>query len=144
MVARSQPVTVTVQPAHPAFLTAASNGTGLVAALNQDGTYNSAMNPAPKGSIVTLFATGTGLANAAQADGAITPVAPFLTLAAASPVTVGGADAEILFSGAAPLEVAGLTQFNVRIPSTVGTGSLSIQLNVGTFSSPDGVVLFVQ
>jgi len=41
------------------------------AALNQDGTINSQSNPAPVGSIVSIFATGIGTMTPAPPDGAI-------------------------------------------------------------------------
>ena len=41
------------------------------AALNQDGTINSADNPAAPGSIVSIFATGLGPISPAQADGTL-------------------------------------------------------------------------
>jgi uncharacterized protein (TIGR03437 family) len=41
------------------------------AALNQDGTINSADNPAPLNSTVTVFATGLGPINPPQADGTV-------------------------------------------------------------------------
>jgi uncharacterized protein (TIGR03437 family) len=44
------------------------------AALNQDGTVNSASNAALAGTIVSVFATGLGLTNPVETDGAI--VAP--------------------------------------------------------------------
>jgi uncharacterized protein (TIGR03437 family) len=41
------------------------------AASNQDGSINSASNPAPVGSIVTVWATGLGETTPAQADGTL-------------------------------------------------------------------------
>jgi uncharacterized protein (TIGR03437 family) len=41
------------------------------AAQNQDGTYNSADNPAAPGSIVTVYATGLGPITPAQPDGSL-------------------------------------------------------------------------
>ena len=51
------------------------------AALNQDGTVNSAANPAEPGSTVTIFATGLGPIDPPQADGALAePPLPVDTL----------------------------------------------------------------
>jgi uncharacterized protein (TIGR03437 family) len=51
------------------------------AALNQDGTVNSAANPAAPGSTVTIFATGLGPISPPQADGALVePPLPVDTL----------------------------------------------------------------
>jgi uncharacterized protein (TIGR03437 family) len=46
------------------------------AALNQDGTVNSANNPAAPGSVVTVFATGLGPITPPQADGALVGIPP--------------------------------------------------------------------
>jgi len=51
------------------------------AAVNQDGTTNSASNPAPAGSLVSVWATGLGPITPAQADGTLVglplPTRPF-------------------------------------------------------------------
>ena len=63
---------VPVQPVTPEIFLSS----GLyAAALNEDGTINSAGNPAPVGSIVSVFATGLG-AITTLPDGAITPWPP--------------------------------------------------------------------
>jgi len=41
------------------------------AAVNQDGSVNSAANPAPPNSIVSIYATGLGPINPPQADGSL-------------------------------------------------------------------------
>jgi len=53
-------VTVPVLPAVPGIITTNSQGTGQAVALNQDGSLNSASNPAARGTIVILYATGEG------------------------------------------------------------------------------------
>jgi uncharacterized protein (TIGR03437 family) len=84
------------------------------AALNQDGTLNSASNAAARGSILTVFATGCGQTSPASATGVPAPLPPPLP---ALPVTltVANLQAEILFAGAAP-SLVGATQINLRIP----------------------------
>ena len=87
------------------------------AALNQDGTVNSASNPAVSGSIVTLYGTGA-IWPAGTADGAI-PVA-------AAPlnqeqngfqiVDLFGIPGTVLYAGAAPQTIDGVFQANVLIP----------------------------
>ena len=46
--------------ASPALFTSNGSGTGSVAALNQDNSYNALNSPAPKGSYIPLFMTGEG------------------------------------------------------------------------------------
>jgi len=69
-------LTETVAATALGLLSSDGSGTGLANARNADGTLNSATNPAPAGSIVTVFLTGTvagapilvnGLATTAQA-----------------------------------------------------------------------------
>jgi uncharacterized protein (TIGR03437 family) len=96
------------------------------AALNQDGTINSADNPAVPGSIVSVFATGLGPITTPQADGTlvglplpndvlqvgveakwVTPGIPF-----------GGGETTpfvVTYAGPAPYLVAGASQVNFQI-----------------------------
>lgn len=88
------------------------------AAWNQDGTFNSASNPAPLNSVVSILATGLGPISPAQADGSLvgSPL-PVNTL----PVQlqcqgITNCPAEItystLYAGPAPDEIAGVSQIN--------------------------------
>lgn len=104
--------------------TSDGSGQGQAAALNQDGTLNSASNPAPRGSIVAIWLTGAGNTNPPETDGEITPVGSQTSLPMFLGLYVGGAAvaAEILYAGAAPGLVAGLDQVNFRIPENAWTG----------------------
>jgi uncharacterized protein (TIGR03437 family) len=83
------------------------------AALNQDGSINSATNPAQRGSIVSVFVSGMGRMNAPQTDGDI----PLAVLP--KPVNSVTVDAtELIYLGQAPGLVAGVVQVNFRLPST--------------------------
>jgi uncharacterized protein (TIGR03437 family) len=96
---RSAPVTLRVVAAVPGIFTADSSGQ--VAAVNQDGTYNSPSSPAAKGSVVTFFATGEGQTDPPGIDGklAVVPLpAPVLTVV----VAINNMGAEIRYVGAAP------------------------------------------
>jgi uncharacterized protein (TIGR03437 family) len=114
---------------------------GDAAALNQDGTLNSSANPAPVGSIVSLYATGLGAISPAPADGAIVQL-PLPTLVnpvqvnftAADPQNTNSIPAEVLYAGPAPFQVAGLYQMNVRIPS----GSAGLFYIPGNYFSSGG------
>jgi uncharacterized protein (TIGR03437 family) len=100
------------------------------AAVNQDGTLNSTANPAQVGSIVSIYATGLGDISPAPINGSfvqlplpalINPVQIYFYATEGNPIL-----AEVLYAGPAPLEVGGLFQINVRIPSgTTGVFSLS-------------------
>lgn len=86
--------------------------------LNQDGTLNSASNPAKAGSIVTLWGTGaSGWPPDLIKDGAITPNEPLLYLGVTA---LAGSDvySTVFFAGAAPGMVAGVFQMNVQLPAS--------------------------
>jgi len=114
---RSVPVRMVVWPARPGLFTANSSGRGLAAALNEDGTVNSAANPAAKGAIVVLWGTGGGVENLPQK------------------VFIDGIDCEVLYSGAKD----GLWQINARIPDFAVKGE--VVWRAGERESPEGVIL---
>jgi len=111
---------LTVVDAHPGVFTVDGY---YAAAWNQDGTFNSASNPAMPGTYVTVWATGLGPISPAQADGAIVGLPlPVNVL----PVTMswelftlfGGLRSPITvqYAGPAPFEVAGVSQINFVVP----------------------------
>jgi uncharacterized protein (TIGR03437 family) len=57
--------------ADPGYLSVDGSGTGQAYARNPDGTLNSVDNPAPRGSLVTMYATGTGKVDAACPEGGV-------------------------------------------------------------------------
>ncbi len=136
-------LTAPVQPASPAFFTFNSSGGGGGAFLNQNGSINTPDNPADRGAIVVLYATGTGRTTPAQADGEVTggnPPRP------AQPVRVfiGDREAELLFAGSTPGVVSGLTQLNVRVPRDLAPGLVPVVVEVGGIRSPRTVSLAIQ
>ena len=136
-------ITLAVADAVPGFFTANSSGTGPGALLNQDGSVNSADNPAARGSVVTLFVTGEGQTSPAGVDGLLAALplpSPVLPVA----VRVGGFPAPVLYAGGAPSLVAGVMQVNATVPMEVPPGSPSLYLVVGNTASPAGVTLFVK
>jgi uncharacterized protein (TIGR03437 family) len=97
------------------------------AALNQDGTVNSANNPAAPGSIVAVFATGLGPITPPQADGTLVglplpnnvlPIAvETVSLPFGSPFSSGTVITRfaVTYAGPAPYLVAGVSQINFKI-----------------------------
>lgn len=139
----SAAMTVPVTDAVPALFTADSSGTGAAAILNQDNSVNTAGNAAAKGSIVVLFGTGEGQTLPGGADGVLANAVypkPVLPVS----VSIGGLNADVLYAGAAPGQVAGLIQVNVRIPDGAGSGAMPVVLTVGTRSSAAGLTVAVQ
>lgn len=99
-----------------------------VAAFNQDGTLNSPTNPAEKGSIVSMWATGLGLLNQPYADGQIVTESG-VTLMNPPPIDVDGHFAEIKYLGQAPDLVAGAIQINLVVPTDLISGPHPIFIN---------------
>ncbi len=130
-----------VAPSSPGLFTADSTGHGQAAALNQDGTANSATNPAHVGDVIVLYATGEGQTSPAGIDGqpASAP-APVLPLK----VTIGGLPAEVQYKGGVPGFVAGVMQVNAKIPSGVSPGTaVPVLLQVGSTTSQSGATIAV-
>jgi uncharacterized protein (TIGR03437 family) len=130
----------------PAIFTAGSiPGQGQAAVLNQDGTYNSVSNPAPRGSIITFYAVGGGIMAPAEIDGAVQPGAlPLPAPQAALSVQIRGADAKVLYAGAAPGYISGLIQINVEVPTSIDFGnSVPLSLSIGGQASQFNVTIAV-
>jgi uncharacterized protein (TIGR03437 family) len=139
---RSLPQTLQVAATSPALFTADSSGAGPVAALNENGSFNS-QTPAPRASIVVFFGTGEGQTNPAGVDGQIANTT-FPAPEASVSVSIGGIPARIRYAGAAPQEVAGLMQFNVEIPLGVKSGPNVLLVKIGQAVSRTGVTVQVE
>jgi uncharacterized protein (TIGR03437 family) len=127
----------------PGVFTVDATGTGQAAVVNQDGSVNSAANPAARGSVVSIYATGEGQTSPAGVTGSVTgsnPQSPVLPVT----VTIGGVAAAVQYAGSAPNEVAGLLQVNAVVPPGVGPGSaVPVTVSVGGVVSQGVVVIAV-
>jgi uncharacterized protein (TIGR03437 family) len=113
------------------------------AALNQDGSLNSADNPAAPGSIVSVFATGLGPTTPSQPDGSLIglplPVNA-LTFGVEAIEDLGPSGPqidlpfEVLYAGPAPTLVAGVSQINFRIEPYVSYAAIYVYM--GSTLSP--------
>ena len=114
----------TVSPDYPVQIVA-SAPQAFAPVLNQDGTINSQSNPAKSGSIVTFYATGWQSNFSPLADGQVPTAAQDVCLGACrasagtavsvpfrNPISL---PVTVLYGGAAPQLVAGVTQFNVQL-----------------------------
>jgi uncharacterized protein (TIGR03437 family) len=116
-----------------------------VSALNEDGTINGSGNPAVRGSVLTLYATGCGQTTPANTTGTPAPgiAAPLL----APTVAIGGRSAEILYAGAAP-GMVGVTQLNVRVPTELpvqgAADRASVSLTIGGVTSRQGIIFWAK
>jgi uncharacterized protein (TIGR03437 family) len=142
--ARSRAARLLLKESVPAIFSADSSGKGQGAILNQDGSRNSAENPAARGSVVMIFATGEGATNPPGVDGAIAGAVlpkPALLVGA----TIGGVSAEVQYAGAAPDLMAGVLQVNAKVPESITPGpAVGVQTRIGQSTSPAGVTLAVR
>jgi uncharacterized protein (TIGR03437 family) len=97
------------------LLGAGSTAVEALAVVNEDGSPNSADRPAAPGSVVIVYAAGFGQTVPGSMDGQINGVGTLKI----SPVGVNIAnqDAQILYAGPAPGQVAGITQINFLLPN---------------------------
>jgi uncharacterized protein (TIGR03437 family) len=137
--------TVPVAATNPSIFAANGTGTGQGAILNADMSHNSASNPAPLGSVVSIFATGLGVTNPASVDGVVTSAVNLPLVAQPVKVRIGEQNAVVSYQGAAPGLVAGVSQINVQIPSNVTPGpAVPVTIAVGGTQSQNSVTVAVK
>ena len=103
------------------------NLAGQAIAKTADGTWNSSLQPAAVGTNVTIFITGAG--GFTDAVSAI----------------VGGVSAMVVAAGPAPAPYAsGVGQIKLRVPVVLTSGSVPVQVQIGTAMSPGTPSIFVQ
>jgi uncharacterized protein (TIGR03437 family) len=129
----SAPAIVTVAPASPGIFTATSDGKGAGTITHVNGSAVTTQNPAQRGELVILYATGLGQVAPAVPTGAL----PAGASSTVSPVvlTIGGIVFVPDFAGLAGCCI-GLNQINARIPSGVSPGNaVPVVLWIGGQSS---------
>ena len=145
---RSQNMTVgeqsiPVAQTAPAIFTQTGTGAGPAAALNQDSSANSFSDPAPSGSILTVYGTGFGITQPALLDGQIASGPAELVLPVTA--TIGGVTATVVYAGAAPTQIAGLTQINIQVPDgLLSDPNTPIALTIGSVTTPAGVTVSIR
>ena len=145
---RSAPVTLPVVASVPALYTLNSSGKGQASILNETGCCNSARNPAARGAIAVLYATGEGETNPPGIDGTVSAYAKVTDYPVPKlpvEVTVGGEPAQIVYAGETPHFAKGLLQVNFRVPPKAPLGDeVPLVLTVGSARSPDGVTMAIR
>jgi uncharacterized protein (TIGR03437 family) len=135
---------VPVAAAAPGIFALAAAGLGQAAVLNQDNSVNGASNPAPRGSVVQIYATGEGQTSPPGVTGSVIGTdlkRPVLAVK----VSIGGQDAAVQYAGSAGDSVAGLLQVNAVVPQGVTPGpAVPIVVSVGGVPSQAGVTIAVQ
>ena len=115
--------TFQIEAAAPGIFTLAMNGLGQAAVLNQDNSLNFGTNPAARGSVIHIFATGGGDPDPPLLAGEPAPPDgnPLVFTQVQPTVMIGSIEARVLFSGMAPGWV-GLWQINAEVPPDVTPG----------------------
>jgi len=134
---------VPLAPAAPAIFTASATGQGQGAVVNQDTSINGPANPAPRGTVISIYATGEGLTTPGGVTGSVNSgvIVPRLPVT----VKIGGLDAYVTFAGEAPGDVAGVLQVNAVVPAGVAAGpAVPVAIAVGGTPSQNGVTMAVQ
>ncbi len=121
--AKTAPVPVKVAEAQPELFTLDGSGAGQVLAINEDGALNGPANPARLGSIITVFATGTGTTSPPSEEGTLATGISARRVGSTA-ITLGGPiPTEVLYAGFSPGSLTSVTQFNVRLPSSLPPNS---------------------
>jgi uncharacterized protein (TIGR03437 family) len=107
----------------PGIFSTGSNGIGQGSIVDPSGQLINSNNPATRGTtIASIYCTGLGPVTNPPATGAPAGSNPLSTTTATPTVTVGGIQAQVLYSGLAPGLVGGY-QVNVPVPATSPAGN---------------------
>jgi uncharacterized protein (TIGR03437 family) len=143
-------VAISVVPAVPSIFFE-DLGSGLAAALNEDGSLNAPSNPAKRGTVVSLFGTGGGVMSPAGVTGGFWPANPLSRIALSVEIQICGGRAPVLYAGSAPGLISGVFQINFRVPddrqptqpqSTSACGGLFVIVDSASYVSGDIYVQF--
>ena len=148
---QSAPIPIAVQAQAPGLFTANSQGTAQLSAINQNGTYNGAsgsgIQPAPQGSVISVYGTGGGQTTPPGTTGSITRIpsspAGLLNITGAT-ATIGGQPATVQFAGAAPGLVTGVLQMNIVVPMGVTGNNVPVTISINGTSTTRVTTIAVQ
>jgi uncharacterized protein (TIGR03437 family) len=128
----SIPQSVVIAEAQPAIFTQNGFGTGavLINVYKPDGTALPNNSSVSAGDVIILYCSGLGAVNPLVAAGSPAPASPLSKTVNPVSVTIGKAQAQVLFAGLAP-SFAQLYQVNVQIPTGLKSGSAVLTLAVG-------------
>jgi uncharacterized protein (TIGR03437 family) len=96
------------------------------AVLNSDNSLNTFQNPAPRGTVISIYATGGGTLAPAGLDGGFWSRGPLSFLSAPAAVLIGGVSAEVLYAGSAPGLLSGVLQINARVPEQLSAPEVEV------------------
>jgi len=133
-------------PASPGVFTESSSGQGQVVMLNEDGSWNSAENPASAGELVTFYATGLGPIQPPGVDGQVQGHERVLVSAILPvEVAISRKSAEVRFAGVRPGMLHGLFEVQAVVPSGLEPGDdHRVMVKVLTEESQDLATMAVE
>jgi adhesin/invasin len=100
---------------------------------------NDPSNPAPAGSTIVAYLTGSGPVSPAVKDGTPAPTAPLSSAATAYSAKIGSVTATVSFAGLTPGFI-GLMQMNIVVPSTLGSGVYPLSVTIDGQTSNSGTI----
>jgi uncharacterized protein (TIGR03437 family) len=123
-------------------------GEGQAAVINEDGTLNGPDHPAPKGTVVEIYATGGGVPSPRPATYTITGTTNLPSVLQNTSLTIGGQAATLSYAGDAPYFTTGFLQINAEVPMSIaGSGAQKLVLTISGNSNQftqDNVTMYVQ
>ncbi|HYI97559.1 MAG TPA: proprotein convertase P-domain-containing protein [Bryobacteraceae bacterium] len=136
-------VSVPVVTTFPGLFALQSGGTGQAKAANQNGTLNSLVNPAAKGSIISVYGIGLGAVNPAVAAGQVPPTSPLSLATNTIAASIGGVPVPVAFAGLAP-GIPGLYQLNIQVTDAVRSGAQEVVISNAGNASQNGLTVQIQ
>lgn len=130
---KTQRLVVGVDAAAPGLFEAPDRP-GQALAVNQDGSVNTRNNPAVRGQVLVLYATGLGELEGPMGAGLPAPSAVRTQLAIQA--FLGNVAGTVEYAGAAPGLPAGIYQINVRIPEMAPAGmAVPVRIRAGSITA---------
>jgi uncharacterized protein (TIGR03437 family) len=139
---KSDPIQIPVAATAPGLFMQRPSDAGVI--LNQHGSLNTPLSPAPIDSIIVLFGTGEGQTSPPGVDGLL-PTVALPTPSAAVTVTIGGLPAKVEYVGAAPLSAPGVFEIKVDVPVGVTPGdAVPVVVKIGGSISQSSYTMSVR
>ena len=137
----SPPEPLLLAPVQPGVFTYDDGGVPHAAVLDEKNALVGKSNPAVRGTIIQVYATGLGPTDPAAKTGEPAPASPpaLLKPEIQLTATIGGVPAEIQFKGLAPGYV-GLYQVNLKVPSGLPSGDLPLVLTANGLPSKEAML----
>jgi uncharacterized protein (TIGR03437 family) len=141
--ASSTPVSITTQTAKPGLFTLSPSGLGQAQAVNADGTANGTNNRAPRGSEVTVYASGLGLTAPPIQAGQVPPSKPTPIAYYTVTATVAGQPATVVDASLVP-DKPGVYAVRIVVPESAPLGPVEVKIAAASSASQSGALIQVR